>query len=210
MSPRRWAQSGSSGPSGRTTLSGKRGDVEHIGDLPKTTPQFLRRRRLQCWRAPPRLTMEVLPRGARTTSTPPRCSSMSSAHAMPYRAPVTRSTIRTPAIHHPYRHRKGVVRTGHNSLLEETRRRTGRVPPGVLAAFPAVESHRTGRKVLNGLRGHDMEEAHHRRGYVTVEAMGGEGQPRGEAVWGRRTRRSGARRTESTNATRDRQLARCH
>ena len=31
-----------------------------------------------------------------------------------------------------------------------------------------------------------------------------------EAVWGRRTRRSGARRTESTTATRDGQLARCY
>ena len=31
-----------------------------------------------------------------------------------------------------------------------------------------------------------------------------------EAVWGRRTRRSGARRTESTYATRDRQLTRHH
>ena len=51
-----------------------------------------------------------------------------------------------------------------------------------------------------------MEEAYHRRGYETVEAAVGGGQPRGQALWGRRTLRSGARRTESTNATRDRNL----
>ena len=37
-----------------------------------------------------------------------------------------------------------------------------------------------------GLREHDTEEAHHRRGDATVAAAVG-GQPRSEAVWGRRT-----------------------
>ena len=47
----------------------------------KTTlwsPQRLRRRRWRrwCWRVPPKYTKEMLLRGARTTSTPPRCSSI--------------------------------------------------------------------------------------------------------------------------------------
>ena len=113
-------------------------------------------------------------------------------------------------VHNPYRHRKGGVRTEHDSLLEETRRRTRRVPAGVLAALPAVESHRTGRKVSTGSRRHDMEEAHHRRGYVTVAAAVGGGQSRGEAVWGRRTQRSGARKSKGYKATRDLQLTRSH
>ena len=66
------------------------------------------------------------------------------------------------------------------------------------------------KKVSTGWRRHDMEEAHHHRGYATVEAAVGGGQPTGEAVWGRRARTSSALRTESTNATRDRQVARCH
>ena len=114
--------------------------------------------------------------------------------------------FRSPAVHHPYQHRNGGVRPGHDSLPEETRRRTERVPAGVLVALPAGESHPTGIKVSIGLRSHDMEEAYHRRGYETVEAAVGGGQPRGQALWGRRTLRSGARRTESTNATRDRNL----
>ena len=66
----------------------------------------------------------------------------------------------------------------------------------VLAALLPVESHHIGGKVPAGLRGHDVEEALHRRDYATVAAeVGGGvvgGQPRGGAVWGRRTRRSGA------------------
>ena len=74
--------------------------------------------------------------------------------------------------------------------------------------FSAVESHRAGRKMSTGLCRYGMEEAHHRGGYGTVEAAVGGGQPRGEAVRRRRTRSNEARRTESTNAARDRQLAR--
>ena len=54
------------------------------------------------------------------------------------------------------------------------------------SSFPALG------KCAGCLRGHDMEKAHHRRGYATVAAAVGGGQPRGKAVWGRRTRRSGA------------------
>ena len=50
------------------------------------------------------------------------------------------------------------------------RRRAGRVPARVLAALPAVEPHRIGRKMPAGLLGHFMEEARHRRGYATVTA----------------------------------------
>ena len=95
---------------------------------------------------------------------------------------------------------KGGVRPGHDSLLEVIRLRTGRVPAGVVADLPAVECHRCGRRVSTGLRGHGMEEAHHRKGYATEAANRG-GQPRGEVVWGHRTRRIGARRTKGTNAT---------
>ena len=56
--------------------------------LPKATLPFPRRRRPQCWRASHRPRMETLSRGARTMSTLPRCSSMSTAHAVLYRAPV--------------------------------------------------------------------------------------------------------------------------
>ena len=65
-------------------------------------------------------------------------------------------------------------------------------------------------KVPAGLRGHDMEEAHYRRGYATVATEVGGGQPRGETVRGRRARRSGACKSESSSATRDRQMARSH
>ena len=59
-----------------------------------------------------------------------------------------------------------------------------------------------------GWRGHDLEEAHHRRDYATVALAVGGGQPRGDAVWGCRTRMSGACGTGGTNATRGGQLAR--
>ena len=101
-----------------------------------------------------------------------------------------------PAVHHPHQHRAGAVRKRHDSLLAENRRRAGRVPGRVLAALLAFEPHRIGGKVPPGLRGHDMEEAHHRRGYATMAPAVGGGQPRGEAVWGRRPRRSGACKSE--------------
>ena len=91
----------------------------------------------------------------------------------------------------------------HDNLLAENRRRAGRVPGSVLAALLAVEPHRIRGKVPAGLRGHDIEEAHHRRGYATVATAVGVGQPRGEAVWGHRTRRSGACGSEGWNAARD-------
>ena len=69
----------------------------------------------------------------------------------------------------------------------------------VLSSLLTVKPHRVGGKVSAGLRGHDMEEASHRRDHVAVAAPTG-GQPRGEAVWGRCTRRSGACVTEGTNA----------
>ena len=57
---------------------------------PKTTPPCPRRRRLQCWRAPPRWKVERLPRGALTMSTHSRCSSTSSAPGAPSLAPETK------------------------------------------------------------------------------------------------------------------------
>ena len=66
----------------------KRGDGEHIGDQ---VPFRRSRRRFRSGggrSAGERHRMKTLPRGVRTMSTPPRCSSMLSAHAMPYRAPV--------------------------------------------------------------------------------------------------------------------------
>ena len=81
----------------------------------------------------------------------------------------------------------------------KNRRLARRLSARVLAALLPVEPHRIWGKVPAGLRGHDMEEAHHRRGYATVGDTIGGGQPRGEAVWGRRTQKSG-----------DRQLARYH
>ena len=63
-------------------------------------------------------------------------------------------------------------------------------------AFPPevwqLDPHRIRVKMPAALHGHDMQEAHHRRGDATVAAAVGGRQPRGEAVWGRRTRRSGA------------------
>ena len=94
--------------------------------------------------------------------------------------------------HHSHRHRQRGVRKGYDSLLAENRRRAGRVPVRVLAALLAVEPHRVGGKVPFGLRGYDMEEVHHRRGYATVVTVVGGGISRGEAVWGRHTRWIGA------------------
>ena len=53
-----------------------------------------------------------------------------------------------------------------------------------------------GEKCRPVVRGHDMEEAHHRRGYATVAVEVGEGHPRCEAVWGRRTQRRSACKPE--------------
>ena len=171
--------------------------------FPKTTSSFLRWRRSQCWRAPPRPGTETPPRDARTISTPSRCSSMSSAHAVPYRTPaVTVNGSRTCS--------SLSIPTPKGRISDEARRQTERVPAVVLAALPAVESHSTARKMSTGVRRHDMENTHHCRDYATVEAAVGGGQPRGEAVSDRRTRKSGARRTESTTAARDGQLARYH
>ena len=66
----------------------RRGAQWWPSSLPKTMPPFPRRRRPQCWRAPPRPRMETIPRGVQTMSKPSRCSSMSSTHAVFYRAPV--------------------------------------------------------------------------------------------------------------------------
>ena len=95
-------------------------------------------------------------------------------------------------IHHSRRHRQRGVRKGYGSLLAENRRRAGCVPARVLAAILAVEPYCVGRKVPAGLRGHGMEEAHHCGGYATAATAVGGVKPRGEAVWGRHTRRSGA------------------
>ena len=90
----------------------------------------------------------------------------------------------------------------------QNRRRAGRDLARDLAALLAVEPNHVGGKLSTGLRGHAMEEAHRRRGYATVAAVVRGGQPRGEAVWGRRNRRSRACRTDGMNTTRDGQLAR--
>ena len=74
--------------------------------------------------------------------------------------------------------------------MAENLRRAGCVPIRVLAALLTVEPHRFGGKASAGLRGHGMEEAHHRRGHATAVAIQvGGGQPKGKAVWGRCTRR---------------------
>ena len=70
----------------------------------------------------------------------------------------------------------------------------------VVAALFTVEPHPIERKVSAVLRGHDMEEPYHHRGHATVAASVGGGQLRGEAAWGRRTRRSGAGGTDGANA----------
>ena len=114
--------------------------------LPKTPPPFQRRRLPQCWRTSPRPRMETLPGGVPAMSTPLRCPLMLSAHAVPCRTPVmtvngsrTCNSPSTPTL-------EGRSSAGHNRLLEETRRRTARAPARVLAALPAVEPHRTGKK----------------------------------------------------------------
>ena len=62
----------------------------------------------------------------------------------------------------------------------------------------------------SGLHGHGIKETLHRRGHATVTVAVGGHQPRGEAVWSRRTRRSGVCGTKGTNAARDGKLARYH
>lgn len=95
--------------------------------------------------------------------------------------------------------RKELVRPGHNSLVAENRQRVGQVPARVLAALIEGDLHPLWGKVPVSLRWHGTEEVHRRRGYATVAAVVGGGQPRGEAVWGRFTRRSGACGTKGTN-----------
>ena len=51
------------------------------------------------------------------------------------------------------------------------------------------------------LLGKNTEDAHHHRGYTTVATAVEEAQSRGEAVWGRGTRRNGACGTEGMNTT---------
>ena len=68
-------------------------------------------------------------------------------------------------------------------------------PPEFWQPFLQSSLTTLGGKVPACLRGHDLEEAHHRKSYATVAAEVGGGQPRGEAVWGRVTRRGGACRT---------------
>ena len=52
-----------------------------------------------------------------------------------------------------------------------------------LVALLTFEPHRTRGRLSAGLRGHYMEEAHHRRGHATVAAAAG-GQPRDEVACG--------------------------
>ena len=73
-------------------------------------------------------------------------------------------------------------------------------PPEFWQLFLQSSLTTLGGKVPACLRGHDLEEAHHRKSYATVAAEVGGGQPRGEAVWGRRTQRSGTCGTEGMNA----------
>ena len=144
--------------------------------LPKITTLYPRRR-LQCQRAPHRRKMERSPvaPGRRV-----RLRSALRCHQLPQR-PLRprqrRSTIFSPAVHHSHRHRAGGVRKGHDGLLAENRRRAGRVPARVLAAHLAVEPHCIRAKMPAGLRGHDMDDTHHRRGDATVTAVVGGSQP---------------------------------
>ena len=134
---------------------------------PNTTPPCSRRR-LQCGRVPPRWKVEILSRGTLTISTPPMCSSTSSAPTVPSQAPERTINELPHAIYHPHRHREGEVRKGHDSLLAENRQRAGRVSARVLAALLTVERHSVVGKNLAGLRGRDMDDGHHCRGYATV------------------------------------------
>ena len=99
--------------------------------------------------------------------------------------------IRASVVRRLHRRRARDVRPDHDSPLAENRRRAGRVHAEVLAVLLAVEPRCLRRKIPAGLRVHDMDEANHRRGDTTVAAEVVGGQPRGEEVWGRRTRRSG-------------------
>ena len=148
--------------------------------LPKSTPRFPRRRRRpQSWRAPPRPKMETLPRGVRTMSTPPTCSTMSSTPSVPYRALAitvngSYTCIPSSITASEGRSSAGAWQpSGGDSSTNQTfsRRSSGS------SSFSRVSPH--WRKVSIGLRGHDMEEAHHRRGYASMENAGGGGQPRG-------------------------------
>ena len=143
---------------------------------------------------------ENVPHGARTTSVPPRCSSTSSTPAAPSHPP--EPTVKYLLTCDP----SSTIYTdiGREEIGGGTKVFWRRIddepkcmPSIVMVALLAVEPHRIGQKVKAGLRGHDMEQAHHRRGYATGAVEDRRGQPRGEAVWGRRTRRSGACKSES-------------
>ena len=177
-------QSGSTEPSGRATMKRKRGDVKHTGiQVPIGRPR-------RCIRGGGGCSASERHRGRRWKRSPVTddvCAcevlfNSINSRKRPLRPRKRQSTILSPAVHHPHRHRAGGVRKGHDSLLEESRRQAGRAPTRVLATLLAVEPHCNREKTPAGLRGHDSEEAHHRRDGVTVAAAVGGGQPRGEAV----------------------------
>ena len=74
---------------------------------PRTTPPYTRQRWMHCWRAPPRGKMQMLPRGARTTSTIRGALRRHQLPQSPFRPRKRRSTTCSPSIHHPHRHRAG-------------------------------------------------------------------------------------------------------
>ena len=117
-----------------------------------------------------------------------------SVQAISINAQSPKSIVRT----NPINKKIGDPTVGVIANLYVNRRRAGCVHARGLAALLAVETHRVGAKVPAGLGGHDMEEPHHSRGHATVAASVGGLQPRGEAVWDRRTLRSGACGYEGT------------
>ena len=139
----------------------------------------------------------MLPRGAWMTNTPPRFFSTSLAPAAPCRAPET-----TADGSHTYSLSSKLTSSGRSSdgawQPSGGESSTSRMRPARVLAVLTVELHRAGRKV--SVRGRDMKEARYCRGHATVAAPVGGGQPRGEAIWGRRTTRNGAYKTDGTNA----------
>ena len=69
--------------------------------------------------------METLPRGARATCTPPKCSSTSSAPAAPSQA----SETTVNEVHHSHRHWAGGVRKEHDSLWRKIVNEPEAFPP---------------------------------------------------------------------------------
>ena len=148
-----------------------------------STQPFPLPRQMQCKQAPPRSGTEMLHRGARTMSTPPKYPSTASAHTAPYRTPDTTindsRSLNSSCI--PISNER-ISAPSHASLCPDNWRGAGRVAAGVLTDPLAVDLHRVEGASPAGLCGHVMEEAYHGGGYAAVPAAVARGQPRGETA----------------------------